>query len=86
MAAELIAEETTPRDLRKALELAQASVAREFGIGPNAVSQLERRCDLLLSALRKKIEAMAGSLSLVAPIPDRPPVELDGIGERHAQD
>lgn len=85
-AAVLIAEETTRRDLRKARELAEASVARELGIGPNAVSRLERRSDLLLSTLRKKIEAMGGSLSLVARFPDRPPVELDGIGERHARD
>ncbi|MXY33947.1 MAG: transcriptional regulator [Boseongicola sp. SB0676_bin_33] len=86
MAAELIAEETTRRDLRKARELAEASVARELGIGPNAVSRLERRSDLLLSTLRKKIEAMGGSLSLVARFPDRPPVELDGIGEHHVRD
>ena len=85
-AAALIAEETTRRDLRRARELAEASVARELGIGPNAVSRLERRSDLLLSTLRKKIEAMGGSLSLVARFPDRPPVELDGIGERHVRD
>lgn len=85
-AAALIAEETTRRDLRRARELAEASVARELGIGPNAVSQLESRSDLLLSTLRRKIEAMGGSLSLVARFPDRPPVELDGIGDRPARD
>ena len=85
-AAALIAEETTRRDLRSARELAEASVVRELGIGPKAVSRLERRSDLLLSTLRKKIEAMGGGLSLVARFPDRPPVELDGIGERHVRD
>ena len=71
-AAELIAEEMTLRELRKARELTQASVARELGIGQDAVSRLEQRSDLLLSTLRKTVEAMGGSLSLVARFPDRP--------------
>ena len=85
-AAELIAEEMTLRELRKARELTQASVARELGIGQDAVSRLEQRSDLLLSTLRKTVEAMGGSLSLVARFPDRPPVELAGIAEHVARD
>ncbi len=77
----LIAEEMTLRELRKARELTQASVARELGIGQDAVSRLEQRSDLLLSTLRRTVEAMGGSLSLVACFPDRPPVELAGIAE-----
>ena len=42
---------------------------------------MEQRSDLLLSTLRKTIEAMGGSLSLIARFPDRPPVELAGIAE-----
>ncbi len=83
---ELIAEEMTLRELRKARELAQASVARELGIGQDAVSRLEQRSDLLLSTLRKAVEAKGGSLSLVARFPDRPPVELAGIAENDAHD
>ena len=81
-AAELIAEGMTLRELRKARKLTQASVARELGIGQDAVSRLEQRSDLLLSTLRKTVEAMGGSLSLVARFPDRPPVELSGIAGR----
>ncbi len=84
MAAELIAEEMTLRELRKALALTQASVARELGIGQDAISRLEKRSDLLLSTLRRTVEAMGGSLSLVARFPDRPPVELAGIAEHDA--
>ena len=80
--AELIAEQMTLCELRKARKLTQASVARELGIGQGAVSRLEQRSDLLLSTLRKAVEAMGGSLSLVASFPDRPPVELSGIAER----
>ena len=85
-AAELIAEEMTLRELRKARQLTQASVAAELGITQDGVSRLEQRSDLLLSTLRRAIEAMGGSLSLVARFPDRPPVELSGIAERVHRD
>ena len=85
-AAELIAEEMTLRELRKARRLTQARVAAELGISQDGVSRLEQRSDLLLSTLRKTVEAMGGSLSLVARFPDRPPVELSGIAESDPRD
>ena len=69
-AAELIAEEMTLRELRKARQLTQ-----------DGVSRLEKRSDLLLSTLRETVEAMGGNLSLVAQFPDRAPVVLSGIVE-----
>ena len=80
-AAELIAEEMTLCELRKARQMTQMSVARQLGISQDGVSRLEQRSDLLLSTLRRTVEAMGGSLSLVARFPDRPPVELTGIAE-----
>ena len=80
-AADLIAEEMTLRELRKARQLTQTRVASKLGITQDGVSRLEQRTDLLLSTLRKTIEAMGGSLSLVARFPDRPPVELSGIAD-----
>ena len=80
-AAELIAEEMTLRDLRKARELTQARMAEQLGITQDGVSRLEKRSDLLFSTLRKTVEAMGGSLSLVAEFPDRAPVVLTGIAE-----
>ena len=85
-AAELIAEEMTLCELRKALQLTQASVARELGISQDAISRLERRSDLLLSTLRRTVEAMGGDLILIARFPDRPPVELSGIADHAARD
>ena len=85
-AAELIAEEMTLRQLRKARQLTQARVAAELGITQDGVSRLEQRSDLLLSTLRKTVEAMGGSLSLIARFPDRPPVELTGIAEGEPRD
>jgi len=78
-AAELIAEEMTLRELRRARALTHASVARELGISQDAISRLEKRSDLLLSTLRRTVEAMGGRLSRCARFPYRPPVELAGI-------
>lgn len=80
-AAQLIAEEMTLRDLRRARKLTQARVAKALGITQDGVSRLESRSDLLLSTLRKTIEAMGGNLSLVAQFPDRKPVVLSGIAD-----
>lgn len=78
-AAELIAEEMTLRELRHARKLTQVRMARTLGITQDSVSRLEKRSDLLLSTLRRTVDAMGGKLSLVAEFPDRPPVVLSGI-------
>jgi DNA-binding Xre family transcriptional regulator len=80
-AAELMAEEMTLQELRHARKLTQVSVARSLGITQDSVSRLEKRSDILLSTLRKTVEAMGGNLSLVAEFPDRAPVVLSGIAE-----
>ncbi|MCC6142415.1 MAG: helix-turn-helix transcriptional regulator [Candidatus Hydrogenedentes bacterium] len=80
-ARKLIAEEMTLRELRRARKLTQVRVAKKLGISQDGVSRLEQRSDLLLSTLRKTIEAMGGSLSLVAQFPDQDPVVLMGIAE-----
>ena len=93
-AAQLIKGEMTLRELRQARKLTQVRMAKTLGITQDSVSRLEKRSDLLLSTLRKTIEAMGGNLSLVAEFPDREPVVLSGIagdepeteppGRRHA--
>src|SRR5712692_1744713 len=80
-AAELIAEEMTLRELRHARKLTQVKMAKKLGVTQDSVSRLEKRSDLLLSTLRKTIEAMGGNLSLVAEFPDREPVVLSGIAD-----
>ena len=80
-AAQLIAEEMTLRELRRARKLTQVHMAKELGIGQDGVSKLEKRADLMISTLRKTVEAMGGKLSLVAEFPDRKPVLLSGIAE-----
>jgi DNA-binding XRE family transcriptional regulator len=78
-AAQLIAEEMTLRQLRRARKLTQQKIARSLHIGQEGVSKLEQRSDLLISTLRSYVEAMGGHLSLVAEFPDRDPVVLSGI-------
>ena len=78
-AAELIAEEMTLRELRHARKLTQVKMAKTLGVTQDSVSRLEKRSDLLLSTLRKTVEAMGGNLSLIAEFPARAPVVLTGI-------
>ncbi len=80
-AAVLLAEEMTLRELRKARQLTQVRMAEQLGITQDSVSRLEKRSDLLLSTLRKTVEAMGGKLSLVAEFPDCAPVVLSGLAE-----
>jgi hypothetical protein len=80
-AAELIAEEMTLQELRRARKLTQVSVAKPLGITQDSVSRLEKRSDILVSTLRKTIQVMGGNLSLVAEFPDRAPVVLSGTAK-----
>jgi DNA-binding XRE family transcriptional regulator len=80
-ASQLIAEEMTLRELRLARKLTQVRMAKALGITQDSVSRLEKRSDLLLSTLRKTVEALGGNLSLVAEFPDRAPVVLSGIAD-----
>jgi len=79
--AQLIAEEMTLQELRRARKLTQVRMAQQLGIGQDGVSKLEKRADLMISTLRKTVEAMGGRLSLVAEFPDGNPVVLSGISE-----
>ena len=78
-AAQLIEEEMTLRDLRKAHELTQTRMAEALHISQDGVSRIETRSDFLLSTLRSYVEAMGGKLRLVAEFPDRRPVTISGL-------
>ncbi|MBV8939028.1 MAG: helix-turn-helix transcriptional regulator [Alphaproteobacteria bacterium] len=80
-AAELIAEEATLQELRKALHCSQEKVAEELGVNQAAVSKIERRTDMYVSTLRSYIEAMGGSLDIVAQFPGSPPVHISQFKE-----
>jgi predicted XRE-type DNA-binding protein len=71
LAADLIKEEATLRELRKIRARSQKQVAAQLGIKQAAVSKLERRTDMYLSTLRTLIQAMGGELDIVARFPDK---------------
>ena len=56
--------------VRKLRALAQATVAEAMGMDQSEISRLERRTDLLLSTLRRFVQATGGELHLVASYPD----------------
>ena len=71
----------TLKDLRMAVDHTQQDLAASLGVGQDTISRIERRSDLLLSTLRRYIQAMGGELDLVARFPNRPPVLLDHIAK-----
>src|SRR6266852_9872950 len=75
-AAELVAEEMTLGELRRARKLTQVRVAKVLGITQDSVSRLEKRSDLLLSTLRKTVKAMGGNVRIIAEFPGRSPISL----------
>ena len=82
----LIAEEMSLQDLRKARKQTQVRVAKKLGINQENVSRIEKRSDLLISTLSGYVEAMGGTLRLVAEFPDRPPIALTGIADLDKED
>jgi len=80
-AAELVDEELSLRDLRKALDCTQVELAEKMGVGQDAVSRYEQRTDLMLSTLERYVSAMGGTLSIIAEFPDRKPVRVRTLGE-----
>ena len=71
----------TLKDLRQAVKRTQVDLVSSLGGGQDTVSRLEQRGDMLISTLKRYVEAMGGRLHLVARFPDRPPVVIDRIAE-----
>ncbi len=78
-ATALIAEEMTLQELRRARTMTQVQMAKNLGVAQKQISEVEKRTDMHISTLRRSIEALGGTLSLVAEFPDRKPVLLTGI-------
>ena len=76
------AELATLKDLRQAVKRTQEELASSLGVGQETISRLEQRSDMLISTLKRYVQAMGGQLDLVARFPDRPPVVIDRIAER----
>lgn len=75
----LIGEEMTLQELRKARKMTQNRLAKDLGIAQKQISAIEKRTDMHISTLRRAVEALGGSLTLIAQFPDRKPVALAGL-------
>lgn len=64
LAEEMVRHADSLAEVRLALAKTQDEVARVLNVKQNAVAQLEKRSDLLLSTLRKYVEAIGGELTV----------------------
>jgi transcriptional regulator with XRE-family HTH domain len=81
LARKLIAEEKTLREIRKARDYSQATLAELLGMNQGDLSKFERRTDAYLSTIKRYIEAMGGTLELIATFPETGPVKITSLGE-----
>ena len=68
-------------DLRRARSMSQATVAQTMGVPQSAISKIERRTDAYIGTIRRYLEAMGGTLRIVAEFPDGEVVEINQFGE-----
>ena len=59
------------RELRNARDLSQADVAQSLDTDQGNVSRLEQQADMYVSTLRRYLEALGGTLEIVAHFPAR---------------
>ncbi len=69
-------------ELRKALKLTQEQIAEELGISQAAVSKMEKRPDMYIKTLERFIQAMGGTLDVVAHFPNGE-VKITGVTGIH---
>jgi len=79
LAEEMVRHADSLAEVRAALVKTQEEVARVLNVGQNAVAQLEKRADLLLSTLRKYIEAMGGELAVAVRTATGTVIMLDSL-------
>lgn len=58
------------QELRQARKLSQERLAEVLNVKQSSISKMERRTDMYVGTLRSYIEAMGGSLEVVAHFPD----------------
>ena len=66
----------TLKKLRSHMELTQTALARNMGVLQATNAQLEQRNDIHVSTMRKYVEALGGTLSIIVDMPGRGPSPL----------
>jgi DNA-binding transcriptional regulator YiaG len=70
LTSEALIAEMPLQELRRARELSQATLAEALETDQGNISKLEQRTDMYISTLRRYVEAMGGTLEIVAKFPD----------------
>jgi DNA-binding XRE family transcriptional regulator len=83
-ADQLIREEMTMRELRKARNITQVELAKALHVKQEQISRIEKRTDLHISTLRRQVEALGGELTLMATFPKGAPIKIVGFGQLEA--
>ena len=73
---ELIAEELSLQELRRAMAVTQVQVAKSLGKRQDEISRIEQRGDLLLSTLRDYVQSLGGELELLCTFKNRGSVRI----------
>jgi DNA-binding XRE family transcriptional regulator len=88
-AGRLVAENRTLGELRRALGLTQAQVADALETSQANVAQIESKTDVKVSTVTRIVEALGGTVYMMAVLPGQDPVRLtfgeDGITRRVVQ-
>jgi hypothetical protein len=73
---ELIVEELSLQELRKAMAVTQVQIAKSLGKRQDEISRIEQRGDLLLSTLRDYVQSLGGELELLCTFKNRNSVRI----------
>lgn len=80
MADEMIAHADSLGAVRKAVSKTQSQMGKALGMPQNAISQLEKRSDLLLSTLTRYVGALGAELDIVVRMKDGSEILLERLG------
>lgn len=68
-------------EIRKAIGMTQADIAKKIELGQGNVSKIENAADMYLTTLRKYIEALGGELHLTASFSGGRRFEIDQVSD-----
>jgi len=72
------------QEVRHALELTQQQLADQLDMNQASLSKLEKRTDMLLSTLRRYLNAMGADLEIKAKFPDGKEVIITQLEDLHS--
>ncbi len=78
---ELELEHQTLMMLRKAHGLTQKQLANQLGVDQGVISRQESQSDMMLSTLGNFVQAIGGTIDLVAKFPGKAPVKISGFSD-----